>query len=80
MSVLEPGDIVAYVDEYGKSHNAILTNVWGGPNDETPAVNLVWVTDDSTKHDQYGNQIERNISVVHKYNQSAHGRYWEFLS
>jgi hypothetical protein len=45
-----------------------------------PSLNLTYVSDDESKVDQYGRQIERgSTSVVHQSNQAAHGRYWQFL-
>lgn len=68
------GEAVVYVDQFGNERPAVLTAVWGeGP---TPAVNLVFVSDDAEKRDTYGRQIERETSVVHQSSQSAHGRFW----
>jgi hypothetical protein len=41
-----------------------------------PSINVVFITDDATKHDPYGNQVERRSSVTHKSNQPAFGMYW----
>lgn len=68
------GDSVTYYDEFGVPHQAVLTQVWG--TDPKCAVNLVYVSSDSNETDQYGRQIKRECSVVHKDNQGAHGRYW----
>lgn len=38
--------------------------------------NLVWVSTDVKRLDQYGQQIIRESSVVHKGSQPAHGNYW----
>lgn len=39
--------------------------------------NLVYVTTDSMKRDDYGRQIERQSSVCHKSSMGGcHGRYW----
>lgn len=86
--VYELGDHVIYVDEFGKSHNAIV-NIWwdnyrnmrmGDPGNSVglniPGCNLVYVTSDEKKTDTYGSQLERATSVVHRSNQAAHGRYW----
>jgi hypothetical protein len=43
----------------------------------TPSVNLVIISTDETKKDQYGRQIERHTSVVHRINQFTHGMYWK---
>jgi hypothetical protein len=71
---MEIGNHVVYVDEYGKGHNALVTEVWGGG--DTPSLNVVYVETDDSKTDQYGRQLHRATSAVHKSNQGAHGRYW----
>ena len=71
---LEVGSNVVYVDQYGKPHNALVTVVWGDPTGQ-PGCNVVFVSADESKRDQYGSQIERETSVVHATLQSAHGRY-----
>lgn len=68
------GDAVWYVDPIGTQRAALLTAVHGG--DSTPCVNLVFVSGDEERHDSYGRQIERESSVVHESNQSAHGNFW----
>lgn len=77
------GDAINFSDEYGKSHKAVVTTVYnsGHVGDDTPlpSVNLVYVSDDETKSDQYGRQIERKTSVVHKTNQYAHGMFWDLI-
>ncbi len=82
--MVEIGDTVQFFDPYGKPHTALVTTIFtsGHPGDDgpKPSVNLVFVSDDETKTDQYGRQIERNTSVVHKSNQYAHGMYWDDLS
>ena len=86
----QPGQTVVFVDEHGKRHDALLTAVHGEAmmvNDRLrdgekveyqPCVNLLFVTGDEAKRDPYGLQIERESSVVHRCDQSAHGMYWEF--
>lgn len=74
------GDYVVFADPYGVEHDALITQVWdNGGDSETypnPGVNLVYVSGDESKHDQYGQQIERTTSVVHRTSQSAHGMFW----
>jgi hypothetical protein len=74
------GDVVEFIDPVGASHKALVTTVFtsGHPGDDgpSPSVNLVFVSDDESKSDQYGRQIERNTSVVHESNQYAHGMFW----
>ena len=72
------GDVITYVDHVGEAHDAFVTAVWD-LNQEPgyhPSINLVYVSTDEDKKDPYGRQIERDTSVVHKANQSAHGNYW----
>lgn len=72
---MQIGDYVKYVDQFGKEHDALVTAIWG-IDSPMKSLNLVYVVDDETKTDQYGRQIERFTSVVHRDNQAAHGRYW----
>lgn len=80
---LEVGSNVVYVDQYGKPHNALVTQVWNNiPSYQSPTgqpgCNVVFVSSDVSKEDQYGTQIERETSVVHMTLQPAHGRYWRW--
>lgn len=70
----EVGTVVEYVDEYGVSHEAILTSVWGEVG--VSAVNLVYVSEDETKTDPWGRQIERAASVSVEGPATAHGRFY----
>lgn len=80
---LKVGDSVVYVDQYGKPHTALVTIVWTNiesyqsPTGQ-PGCNLIFVSDDPSKTDQYGTQIERETSVIHMTHQPAHGRYWRW--
>jgi plastocyanin len=75
---MQIGDTVHFVDQRRQQHNALLTAVHdGGQGLPNPAVNLVYVSEDETKTDPYGRQVERKTSVVHKSNQSAQGMFWE---
>ena len=67
-----PGDVVVYHDPKGNPHNAICTCDWGG------CINLVVVSDDPDKKDQYGRQIERHTSVADRGPERAHGMYWRW--
>jgi hypothetical protein len=76
--MLRIGGPVTFVDAKGHEHDALVTAIHGDP-DQTPAINVVWVSDDESRRDQYGRQVERFSSVVHERNQSAdgpHGNYW----
>jgi hypothetical protein len=87
MAELHEGDVVEYVNEFGQPRTALVTAVWGSNEFDldgeqvwgVPSINVVWVTPEEGKRDQYGQQIERQTSVVHERNQAAHGRYWRFL-
>jgi len=80
---LEVGSSIVYVDQHAKAHNALVTVVWGDiPSYQSPTgqpgCNVVFVSGDASKADQYGTQIERETSVVHMTLQPAHGRYWRW--
>ncbi len=66
------GDHVIYVDERSVEHHALVTTSWG-----PTCVNLVFVSDDDLRTDNYGRQVERRSSSVHKSRQEAHGNYWK---
>ena len=67
------GDPVVFVDESGRNHNALITAAW------TPVcVNVVLVSADEAKRDDYGRQIERRTSVMHGRNWPVHGMYWRW--
>lgn len=81
------GQQVKYVDERGNAHDALITVWWNGSPGMTieaylsqygdPGCNLCFVTADSAKKDDYGQQIERRSSIVHKRKQpGVHGNYW----
>lgn len=73
------GDRVTYVDTRGKSHEALVVNVWGPAvyDMEPPAINLVYVSKSMNESDSFGRQIKRESSVVHRIRQSAEANYWE---
>lgn len=79
---LSIGMHVKVVDEVGKVHDGLVTNQWGieKVKDGTagPTINVLFVVDDTTRRDPYGNQIERLSSCSHKLSTSAPGRYWYF--
>ncbi len=78
------GQPVIYVDENGVAHDALVNQVWmeqpsytdGKTDHDKPGINLVRINPDSTMDDQYGRQLLRETSVVHKKYQPANGRYW----
>ena len=69
------GEMVVYHDDEGKPQSALVTCVFEG---STHSINLVFVSCNVGRHDQYGRQIERRTSVPHKTAQSAHGFYWRW--
>jgi hypothetical protein len=72
---------VFFFDSQRQPHEAIVTNWFhGGPDGQTleeyaqkpgytpnwlPCCNVVWVSSDTSKSDNYGRQIERNTSVAY---------------
>jgi hypothetical protein len=71
------GESVVYVDPVGVSRPALVTAVFG--SGATASINVVIVSNDAAMRDQYGQQIGRETSIVHKTKQSAHGRYWRHV-
>lgn len=75
------GDAVIFTDAVSKEHKALVTAVWGSEHSQwEPAINIVFVSDDEARTDQYGRQLERHTSVVHKTAQPAHGMFWRRLN
>lgn len=72
--VIETGDVVNYVDEVGVSHKALVTIVHG--NTAQSSINIVYVSQDETKRDPYGRQVERASSVQRQSEFTANGRYF----
>ena len=83
------GDPVVYVDSKSQNQPALVTAVWGSTEtgeygqwsewkegQMAPSVNVVFVSDDPSRKDEWIRQIERSTSVPHKTSQSAHGNYW----
>lgn len=68
------GQAVKVVDEYGRLHDGLVTNVWGnGPH---TCANVLFMSPNEDKNDSYGRQPERLASCSHRDSGSAHGRYW----
>jgi len=76
------GMCVKVADEHGVIHDGLVTNCWGNSEVEDgkagPTINVLFVTSDPAKRDQYGEQIERLSSCSHKLNTQAPGRFWFF--
>lgn len=69
---VETGQHVVYVDPKGVARPAVVTVAWSHT-----CVNVVFVSDDKSKTDSYGRQIERETSVIHASTPGrAHGNYW----
>jgi hypothetical protein len=67
------GETVIYHDPVGTPFNALVTAVW------TPTcINVVIVSDDESRTDSYGRQIERRTSLQHKSLVPVHGNYFRF--
>jgi len=82
---VKEGEAVVYTDARGVDRAAVVTKVWGqrgedgkllDPMPAAPSVNLVYVSGDQTREDDYGRQIERATSVVWTGNQAAPGISW----
>lgn len=76
---VEVGQHVLFVDPLSRPRPAVVTAVWGQyktPQSPIPGVNVVIVSNDPSREDTYGRQIERETSVVHVSNQPAPGAYW----
>lgn len=79
--IFNVGQPVIYVDEHALPRPALITAIHGDEYEHEgvkhyPCVNLVFASADTDKTDPYGRQIERETSVVHKLEQSAHGFYF----
>ncbi len=90
---VKPGDAVRVVDEQYRERVGLVTCVHGqfgdtlpeaaGGGSYVPCINVVYVSDDPTKRDPYGQQIERMSSLQH-YSQGPNGmprpgRFWTNL-
>jgi hypothetical protein len=73
------GSHVIFTDENFWEHDALVTAIWGDP-DKKPTINLLYVSGDESKTDQYGRQIERPTSIQHAEFNSAGGYCWRFPS
>jgi hypothetical protein len=71
--MLKVGGHVIFHDSVGVPHSALVTAIHG--NIMHPCINLVFVRSEEYT-DEYGRQIHRESSVVHKSSQEAHGNYY----
>lgn len=81
---LHKGDHVIFVDAKGQEHDALVTEVFGSEtwtrDYEGPCINVVFVSTDENRTDQYGRQLERVTSVVPLDRQFAKGMYWKLTA
>lgn len=67
------GQSITYFDPKGRPISALVTCV------HTPTcINLVFVSDDPSRSDSYGRQIERQTSQQHLHDLGVHGGGWLF--
>ena len=72
------GKVVSYADEYGRFHDALITNCFSvNAEGEPMTVNLTYTSDDPTATDQYGRQMIRKSSCVRRNEHSAHGNWFK---
>jgi hypothetical protein len=74
------GEAVTFTDSTGVDHDAVITNVFDNGDEAkypTPAVNVCYVSSDRSKEDNYGRQMERATSVVHRLSSTVHGNTWK---
>lgn len=78
-------DAVVFHDGEGKAHPAFVTAYFGQMNEDGTeyvgdpgCANLVFVSDNESRHDDYGRQIERVTSIAHKSSWYVHGNYWRW--
>lgn len=75
------GKPILFADPWGVEHMAFITYCFSVGKDDFPmCVNLVYVSKDGAKTDQYGRQVERYTSVMRRGEFSAHGMWFEVLS
>lgn len=67
------GSHVIWHEADGKACDALVTAVWS-----QTCINVVIVSPDESKRDDYGRQIERRTSCGYKTQNSVHGFYWRF--
>jgi hypothetical protein len=71
------GAAVVYTDPKGQDHEAIVTNAYG--TSIQGAINVAFVSADTSRTDTFGRQIERETSVLHQTIQPTHGRFWRHV-
>ena len=76
------GDPVVFVDAKFVEHAALVTHVWGAetyPDDggRKPGLNIIYVSNDANREDQYGRQIIHETSVTHITMNEARAMVWK---
>ncbi len=71
----EIGSVVIYTTPKGVDCNALVTAVWGH---SAACLNVVFVSPDDSKRDDYGRQTQRESSVSHVSVSGVHGRNWRW--
>lgn len=72
MVQVKVGQTVTFVDPVGKHRAALITAAWS-----YSCVNMVLVSEESTRTDSYGRQIERVTSISHASTPGrAPGNFW----
>lgn len=59
--MVKVGSVVKYFDEHNAEHNGLVTAVWS-----QDCINIVHVSNDENKQDQYGRQLERGATSVRR--------------
>jgi hypothetical protein len=67
------GEHIIFTDSVGVDHDALVQCVWG-----PRCLNLIIVSGDDKKTDQYGRQIEHYTSMNHVAPELAYGYYWRY--
>jgi len=61
MDTLSIGSLVIYTDKHFVDREVLVTAIWAAPNwrdtGQIPCINLVFVSGDDTRDDQYGRQV-----------------------
>lgn len=68
------GETVIFTNPRAVDNMALVTAVWS-----PTCINVVFVSGDEDKKDQYGRQVERQTSVQRMADWTAHGNYFRFL-
>lgn len=74
---LQVGDSVVFIDSHRVEHMALVTNVFGAWQDGYSGCNVVYSSNDETKTDPYGRQLERATSVCHVSVNPARAMCWK---